>query len=186
MNFAATYAGFDFADRNLIVYATEGSVQINEAKNKLVEFADGNGNLIAHAYFAEGYEGVMDGRGYTGYELIQGSDNLFNLIYAGAYGSSLYGGTGGNDILYGNVGSDEFVYKYGDGQDNFYNIGAEDVVNLAGMNLDQIATAEITDGGVIASFKDGGGLTVHGHAGTFIISGQRFGADFQNKTWYSK
>ena len=186
LSFAANYTGFDFAANDLILYAAEGSLRITDAKNKLVEVADGKDNLIAHAFFANGYEGVMDGRSFSGFEVIQGSDNLSNQIYAGESGSSLYGGFGANDDLYGNVGADEFVYKYGDGQDNFYNIGAEDVVNLNGVNIEQIATAEITDGGVIASFKDGGGLTIHGHAGTFILSGQRFGADYQNKTFYAK
>ena len=186
LSFAANLTGFDFAERDLVLYASEGSVRITEAKNKWVGLADGNGNLVAHALFAEGYEGVIDGRDYTGYELIQGSDNLFNLIYAGAYGSSLYGGTGGNDILYGNVGADEFVYKYGDGQDNFYSIGAEDVVNLNGVNIEQFASVEFTDNGISAKFTDGGSLNINGQAGTFILGGQRFGADFQNKTWYSK
>ena len=109
-----------------------------------------------------------------------------NQIFASAYGSSLYGGFGANDELYGNVGIDEFVYKYGDGQDNIFNSGVEDVVNLNTMTLDQIWGAQIYDNGVNLIFEDGGALNINGQAGTFILSGQTDGADYQNKLWYAK
>ena len=186
LNFAATYTGFDFAEKDLILYAAEGSIRINNSKNKLIEIADANGNLITHAYFAENYGGAIDGRPFDKFQVILGSDNLPNQIFAGAYGSSLYGGFGANDELYGNVGIDEFVYKYGDGQDNIFNSGAEDAVNLNGVSLEQITTAQILDNGVNLQFTDGGALNISGQVGTFKLSGQNYGADYQNKSWYAK
>jgi len=42
-----------------------------------------------------------------------------NLIINAAEGSSLYGGRGNsNDDLYGNLGIDEYIYSYGNGNDN--------------------------------------------------------------------
>ena len=186
LKFAATYTGFDFAEKDLIIYAAEGSIRINNSKNKLIEIADANGNLTAHAYFADNYGGGIDGRPFDKFEVIHGSDNLPNQIFAGAYGSSLYGGFGANDELYGNVGIDEFVYKYGDGQDNIFNAGAEDAVNLSGISLDQIWAAQIYDNGVNLIFTDGGALSINGQVGNFILGGQSYGADYQSKTWYTK
>jgi len=51
--------------------------------------------------------------------VIVGSDNISNQIFADAAGSSLYGGRGNsNDDLYGNLGIDEYIYSYGNGNDN--------------------------------------------------------------------
>ena len=183
--FDATYTGWTTNDYDLMIYAAEGSVRIQNANYKWVELADVNGNVVAHVHLAGVNEDSIDGRSYDGFEVISGS-NIANQIYAGSGGSSLYGGLGGNDELYGNVGYDEFVYCYGDGQDSIFNASAEDAINLNGVNLEQLTTAEITDGGVNLGFADGGALNINGQVGTFILSGQRFGADYQNKSWYAK
>ena len=185
--FDANYTGWTNEGNDLILNAAEGSVRINDAKNKLVEVADANGNVLAHVYLANDYEGIIDGRGYGAYEVIVGSDNVNNQIYADTSGSSLYGGNGNsNDELYGNSGVDEYVYSYGNGQDNIFNAGAEDAVNLDGVSLEQITTAQILDNGVNVQFTDGGALNISGQVGTFKLSGQSYGADYQNKSWYAK
>lgn len=186
LTFAATYTGWTTEANDLIIGAAEGSVRITEAKNKWIPLADGNGNLAVHVFLSAGYEGALDGRSLSTFTVITGSDNISNQIYAGSGGSSLYGNNGGNDELYGNVGIDEFVYKYGDGQDNIFNAGAEDAVNFVGMSLDQIWAAQIYDNGVNLIFTDGGALSINGQVGNFILGGQSYGADYQSKTWYTK
>ena len=187
LNFAATYTDWTTDGNDLVINAAEGSVRSNEAQNKLIEIADANGNLISHVYLAQDYEGVIDGRGFGAFEVIRGSDNRNNQIYADAAGSSLWGGRGGSDDeLYGNLGIDEYIYSYGNGHDNIFQSGGEDAVNLINMNLDQIAGAQILDNGVNLQFTDGGSLMVNGQVGTFKVGGQSYGADYQNKNWYAK
>ena len=188
LSFDAICTGFNFSENDLIIYAAEGSVRITEAKNKWINIAGANGKTDAQIYFlSNDNEGAIDGReGYEVFKLIKGADNVANQIYAGTGGSSLYGGIGGNDELYGNSNYDEFVYNYGDGQDNIFNAGTEDVVNLNSMNLAQFSGAAFTDNGLSFQFTDGGSLNINGQAGTFILSGQRLGVDYQNKTFYAK
>lgn len=186
LRFGATYTGWTTDNNDLIINAAEGSVRINEAKNKLVEVADGEGNIAAHVFIASDYEGAIDGRGYGGFEVISGSDNVSNQIYAGESGSSLWGGNNSNDDLYGNVGIDEYIYSYGNGNDNIFQSGNEDTVNLNGISLGQIVGAEINGNGVYLKFTDGGSLNINGQVGTFILEGQRYGANYQDKTWYAK
>ena len=187
LNFAATYTDWAIAGNDLIINSAEGAVRITDAQNKLVEIADANGNVGAHIYWASNYEGAIDGRSYNGFEVLIGSDNFNNQIFACESGSSLWGGRGNSDDdLYGNLGVDEYIYSYGNGQDNIFQAGSEDAVNLNGVNLEQITNAEITDGGVNLTFIDGGALNINGQIGTFIVSGQRYGADYQTKTWFVK
>lgn len=131
---------------------------------------------------------MIDGRGYGGaYEVIVGSDNVSNQIYADTAGSSLWGGRGSsNDDLYGNFGIDEYVYSYGNGQDNIFQSGNEDTVNLMNISLDQITTAQILDNGVNLKFTDGGALNISGQVGTFKLGGQSYQANYQNKSWSQK
>lgn len=185
LNFAATYTGWTTDGNDLVINAAEGSVRISEATDKLVSLADANGNLLAYVYKSGEYEGVIDGRGFGTYEVIVGSDNVANQIFADTAGSSLWGGRGSsNDDLYGNIGTDEYVYAYGNGQDNIYQAGSEDTVNLLNVSLDQISGATIFDNGVNLQFTDGGSLHISGQVGNFKLEGQVYHADYQNKTWY--
>ena len=150
----------------------------------MLEVGDANGNLLAHVYRADNYEGVIDGRGFGAFEVIVGSDDFANQIFADAAGSSLWGGCGNSDDdLYGNLGSDEYIYSYGNGHDNIFQSGSEDTVNLLNISLDQISGAEILDNGVKLQFTDGGSLNISGQLGNFKLEGQVYHADYQNKTW---
>ena len=184
LNFAATYTGWTTDGNDLVINTAEGSVRISEARDKLVSLVDGNGNLLAYVYKSGEYEGVIDDRGDGRFEVIIGSDNISNQIFADETGSSLWGGCGNsNDDLYGNIGADEYVYAYGNGQDNIYQSGDEDIVNLLNISLDQISGAEILDNGVNLQFTDGGSLNISGQVGNFKLEGQVYHADYQNKTW---
>lgn len=167
-----------------MINAAEGSIRISEATDKLVSLADGNCNLLAYVYKSGEYEGTIDGRGYGMFEVIVGSDNVSNQIFAGEIGSSLWGGrSNSNDDLYGNIGVDEYVYAYGNGQDNIYQAGGEDTTNLLNISLDQISGAEIFDNGVNLRFPDGGSLNISGQVGNFKLEGQVYHVDYQNKSW---
>lgn len=183
LNFSANYTGWTTEGNDLLINAVEGSVRIQETTNKLVEVAIDN-NVIAHVFEAEGYEGALDGRGFGAFEIIIGSDNLNNQIFANAAGSSLWGGRGNsNDDLYGNLGFDEYIYSYGNGTDNVFQTGNEDTVNLLNISLEQIVSAGITDNGVNVQFNDGGSLNISGQVGSFKLGEQTFHADYQNKIW---
>ena len=187
LKFAATYTNWVTDGNDLVINAAEGSVRITQAKDKLIELADANDNLISHVYFADTYEGIIDGRGFGNFEVIIGSDHVSNKIFADTAGSSLWGGRGNsNDDLYGNLGVDEYIYSYGNGNDNISQSGSEDTLNLTNTSLEQISGAMFTEYGTYIKFNDGGSLVVNGQVGTFIVSGQSYQADYQTKTWSAK
>ena len=88
--------------------------------------------------------------------------------------------------MYGNLGVDEYIYSYGNGNDNISQSGSEDTLNLTNTSLEQISGAMFTEYGTYLKFNDGGSLVVNGQVGTFIVSGQSYQADYQTKTWSAK
>ena len=187
LSFAASYTDWTTDNNDLVINAAEGAVRITDANNKLVEVADANGNVNAHVYKADNYEGAINGRGYGAYEVITGSDNVSNQIFEAESGSSLWGGRGNsNDDLYGNLGIDEYIYSYDNGQDNIFQSGNEDTIHLLNISLNQISGAEIKDNGVNLKFTDGGSLNISGQVGTFALGSQHYGANYQSKSWYAK
>ena len=187
LNFAAAYTGWATDGNDFVLNAAEGSVRIAQAKDKLIEVADANGNLLAHVYFSDSYAGAIDGRGFNAFEVIIGSDHVSNQIWADTSGSSLWGGRGASDDdLFGNLGVDEYIYSYGNGHDNISQSGSEDTLNLLNVNLEQIAGAVLTDDGSYLQFTDGGSLNVSGKVGTFVVSGQSYQANYETKSWTTK
>jgi len=187
LKFNGTYRNWLTDGDDLVINAAEGSVRIKDAQNKLIEVADANGNLLSHVYMSDDYEGAIDGRGFNKFEVIMGSDHADNQIWADAAGSSMWGGRGGsNDNLYGNLGIDEYIYAYGNGNDNIDQSGNEDTVNLLNMSLDQIAGAMIFENGTYFQFTDGGSLNINGQVGTFKVGGQTYSADYQNSEFKIK
>ena len=128
----------------------------------MLEIAGADDNLVTHLYKTDGYEVTIDDRIFNSFEVISGSDNLSNQIYAGENGSSIRGGSNSDDELYGNVGYDEFIYCYGDDHDSILNAGNENAINLNGVTLEQILSAEITDSGVNLKFVDDRSLNING------------------------
>ncbi|MBQ7476274.1 MAG: hypothetical protein IJT06_02620 [Selenomonadaceae bacterium] len=187
LNFSATYTGWATDGNDFVVNAAEGSVRIAQAKDKLIEVADANGNLLAHVYFSDSYAGAIDGRGFGAFEVIIGSDHVSNQIWADTSGSSLWGGRGSSDDeLYGNLGVDDYIYSFGNGHDNISQSGSEDTLNLLNVNLEQISGAAIHDDGSYLQFTDGGSLNISGKVGTFVLGGQSYTANYETKTWTAK
>lgn len=186
VNFAAECTGWFTQDNAVYLNSARGTLKIDNARDKMLEVADGGGNILAHVMMLSG-GGIFDGRSFGEFVVAVGSDNFANQLFAGQAGSSMWGGRGSSDDeLYGNLGIDEYVYSYGNGHDNIFQSGNEDTLNLMNVRLEQISGAALTDNGSYLQFTDGGSLNISGRVGTFIVSGQSYGADYQSKTWYAK
>ena len=182
INYSANFTGVAVNDTDLILNSSSGNLYIRNSRNKLVNVSDANGNISAYGYMASG-GGELNGSSFNKFEVIVGANNLSNTITAGSGGAWMWGGTSSADTLIGGAGSDVFYYTIGSGNDTIQNAASNDTVNLLGVSVSQITSAQITDNGVIANFSDGGSLNISGQAGNFILGGQTYHADYQNKVW---
>ncbi|MBR1805191.1 MAG: hypothetical protein IJ774_02265 [Selenomonadaceae bacterium] len=167
-----------FASGNdMIVATTAGNLIVRDVRGKIVNFANSAGNVYGHSYMSP-TAGTVDGRGLSGYEFIAGADNADNTLIAGDNGAELWGGSYGNDELFGGGGADNFVAGVGCGNDTIYNAASNDRITLSA-TLDQITGANITSSAVTLNFSDGSTLAVAGTVGaTFALSdGSTFVAD---------
>ena len=105
---------------------------------------------------------VLDASEMTDAHFLAGN-TLDNSIVAGVAGSTMWGGTSGNDTLTGSAGVDNFWYVLGSGQDavtNFTAGTAGDVMTLLGGGLAVVLrdgnflSAVMVDGGTFASVVD--------------------------------
>ncbi|MCR5833419.1 MAG: hypothetical protein K6G55_02025 [Selenomonadaceae bacterium] len=98
-------------------------------------------------------------------ELVGNSND--NVIYAGTGETSLWGGSGGNDLLVGGDGEDTFYYVLGDGNDTMDNVGDGDEVILRDCMLsDLVASAGETS--VTISIKSSGELLTVNEGGNDV------------------
>ncbi len=186
INLATDFQGIGLNGNSFYVTSSSGSLEIQNARDKVISYGDASGNLIAYSYLASG-GGEIDGRNISQFEIIIGGDHVDNQIYAGNGGSSLWGGGGGSDTLTGGDGYDEFFYALGSGDDVIKNANRNDLVNLLGVSLSQITDAAISLGEINISFSDGGHLKLESYAPTgFKVEGVTYAADRINKTWYTK
>jgi hypothetical protein len=108
---------------------------------------------------------VIDASEFVGLAELAGND-YDNTILAGNGQTSLWGGHHGDDFLVASEsGKDTFYYTIGNGTDTIFGAKDGDIVDLAGVTLDQIASTEFsvaTDPiqGVAINFKDGGKLYI--------------------------
>ena len=111
-----------------------------------------------------------------------------NIISAGSGDSSLWGGNLGSDVLIGGSGRNTFFYTVGNGSDNVQGAHDGDLVYLSQVTLDQIASTNITAGGVAINFKDGGSLQVDSTADVTyqLADGSRYSANHEQLAWNGK
>ena len=96
--------------------------------------------------------------------------------------NKIVNGTNESDSIY-NTGSNVTI-NGGYGNDSIVTGGMASNVKIDGdFGDDKI---EISDSGRNITDGGSGSLNINGQAGTFIVGGQRFGADYQNKTFYAK
>ena len=157
---ASDYQGIDLKENSFYVKSSSGQLEIQNSRDKFVGYS-ASGQMAAYSYVASG-AGNVDGRAYDKAEIMIGADNANNQIYAGNAGSSLWGGNGGTDTLTGGNGYDEFFYAVGGGDDVIQNANDNDLINLASVNLSQIAGVDVNIGEVTINFVDGGNLRVQG------------------------
>ena len=80
--------------------------------------------------------------------------------------------------MYGGTGKDEFMYNYGNGNDEIFNAGVEDSVNLNSISLNQIVGSRFIPNRATFVFTDYGSLNISGQPETFLIDGQIYRADY--------
>ena len=182
---ASDYQGIDLKENSFFVKSSTGQLEIQNARDKFVGYSAG-GQMAAYSYVA-GSSGEVDGRTYDKAEIMIGADNSDNQIYAGNAGSSLWGGNGGTDSLVGGNGYDEFFYAVGGGDDVIQNASNNDLVNLASVNLSQIAGVNVNIGEVTINFVDGGNLRVQGDSSVgYQIAEGTFQVDQSTGQWSDK
>ena len=197
--FATALQGFDVAGDNVSIYASDGTLEIQDVRGKYVTYGDSAGNLFAYSYTGiaggnstvDNYYQTIDVRSKQNisglYGVIVGGENMNDAIYAGNGGSSLWGGEGGNDTLIGGDGADEFVYKLGGANDVIQNAGDNDVVNLAGIEISNIRSAQVTSDLISATFSDGGSIRIEGSSNVGVkLGGWTFAADRSTGGWTTK
>lgn len=160
IGFNAPYAGVSLSGETLNIRSSSGTLSIGNIKNKLVDFRNSAGNVLAKAYLAGG-SGTIDGRNYSGYEFIFGSTAGSNTIYAGSSGSYLWGNSGNAaDNLIGGAGSDTFIVGRSNGSDTVSNASSADTVNLHDVRLSDIISASDSNGTISLGFNTGNTLKV--------------------------
>lgn len=157
INYQTDFKGFSFNDTDFMVHSSSGTLDIQNARDKLINFAT-NGNTIAVAYLASG-GGEINGEGFSVPTIIIGGNDSENILRAGSAGSSLWGGSGGADTLIGGAGQDNFFFGKYSGIDVISNASSNDVVNLFDVSLSDIVSAN-TEGNV-ASLNLNTGGTLH-------------------------
>ncbi|MBR5913112.1 MAG: hypothetical protein IKZ58_01935 [Selenomonadaceae bacterium] len=183
INFVSDFIGVGISANDFLLNSSNGSVIIRDALDKIIDVADVDNNIFTRAYISSTAT-ELDGRGISGTEVIIGGNDGGDMIYSGDGGSSLWGGEGNfNDSLFGGAGQDEIFYMVGNGQDEIFNVNSKDIINLLGVNLDQIVDAVINDDSSQIRFTDGGSLNILGQAGKFLLNGKAYFADYQNKRW---
>ena len=185
--FSGQYTGafYDGAG-NFIAGSSTGALAIQNALDKVIDLSDAAGNDFVKAYAAT-TAGLIDGRGISGFELINGSAGS-DTIYAGNGGSQLWGGCDNvTDILVGGGGTDIFIGGRTQGADVFLNTSSADVIHLNDATLgDIIATAE--DNGVVAvAFNTGNVIAAQSTellSSAFVLSdGSAYRYNHAAKTW---
>lgn len=123
----------------------------------------------------------INAQNFSGTAELAGND-YDNAIIAGSGSTSLWGGNRGDDLLIAGTGANTFYYTLGNGTDTILGAKDGDVVNLAGVNIDDIVGAEFSGSGdpiqgVALNFSDGGKLYI-GDNGTnnvsYVVNGDTY------------
>ena len=137
-----------------------GTLVVQGVKDKILDFRDGNGNSFVKAYSAT-YSGVSDGRTWSGFEYIVGSDYGADAIFAGDGGSSLWGGNGSyDDTLIGGAATDVFVSGKSQGNDVISNASSADVIFLPDVEVRDILYVNEQNNTLALTFNTGNSLLI--------------------------
>ena len=161
---------------------------IQNAADKVIDLSDSAGNSFLKAYAAT-TAGVIDGRGLTGFEIINGSAGS-DAIFAGDDGSQMWGGADFvQDIMIGGGGTDIFIGGRTQGADVILNASSADIVHLNDASLsDIVATAE-DNGAIAVAFNTGNVVGVQSSealSATFMLAdGSAYRYNHATHNWQS-
>lgn len=181
------YQGLDDIKGNsFYIKSQSGRLEIQNMRDKFIGYSAFNSEVIAYSYVA-GSAGNIDGRDKSQAEILIGADHQNNQILAGNGGASVWGGNGGADTLFGGDGYDEFFFAQGSGGDVIQNAGSNDIVNLLGMTLDQIADVYVSQEQVHINFTNGEFLQVKGNSGVgYRLENQTYVCNQATGQWSTK
>ncbi len=175
-------------DRN-ITYDAAANYYVATSQNATMTVGEGAEIWLdgSHGKYFSGDIRTLDASTAEGNTSLAGND-LDNTIFAGKGDSTLWGGNLGDDLLVGGAGKNTFFYTNGNGNDTIQGANNGDVVNLAQVTLEQIASSSITADAVTLNFKDGGSLQVNSAADVTyqLADGSKFSANRANLSWESK
>lgn len=179
--------GLNFSGNTFDFYSATGALTITNARDKVIDLRDGNGNDFAKAC-ASTTPCTMDGRTLNGFSCLVGSDAGSNTILAGNTGSYLWGNTGNAfDLLIGGASYDTFFVGKYDGNDAIQNASSADSVNLYDVTLDDIALTTEDSGTVGIAFKSGNVITIQStddlSAKINLADGSAYRYNHESKFW---
>ena len=112
---------------------------------------------------------------------ITGASTMHMSRWSYSFGSSASSTTltTSEDLINGGVN-----YYYGRGSQITYNADENNTVNVFGVSLEQVTSANISAGAVNLTFNDGGSLTMLGQSNSqFVLNGSTWTADQSTQTW---
>lgn len=168
---------------DFVINADEGSLRVTDAKDRLMEFRDGDSkDIIMHALVKEA-GGIFDGTSYNERVVVHGANDQADILIAGSGGSYLWGGAGKvDDELWGGAGVDVFNYRYGNGNDAIFGAENDDRINLENINFADIRGAEFKEYGVLLVFNDYGSLNIVGDPTTIFTNDGTINLNHSNRT----
>lgn len=176
IKFGGTHQNWVVTGDDFVINAAEGSLRITNARDKLLEFKNSDGSVLAHVCMPSD-DATFDGSTYNEFVVAVGANNHNNILIAGNAGSSLWGGDGDNsDNLFGGAGADAFIYHYGNGEDNIFNASSEDIVLLPDITLNEIHSVFENQNKVDIGFTDGGALNIDGKVSSYILRSNEYPA----------
>ena len=187
-NSKVRFNGFVFEVGDDLTYGddVDGYIGMDEAT---LSIGESGGNVWTNGVLGGMYSNirVVNGSDATADSTLVG-DSSSNVIYGGLGNNSLWGGIGGDDTLVGGLGVNGFYYALGNGNDVVTNARDDDVINLLGIGVGDIAWFNVDSDSIGLRFNDGGSLTVNSRAEVqFELSGgSRWSANRSDGSWYSR
>ena len=167
----ADASGNLYYDKNATYYAGTGSttLTVNTGRSTEIDLSEDMYSGVANVN-ASNASGKVDISGDSG----------DNALYGGAKASTLWGG-GGNDTLFGGDGKDTFVFTATDGNVTIQNGASNDVVDMTSFTINDIASYDFTNTGLVITTTNDQTLTINGtNLTTFNLNGGTYTADYAN------
>lgn len=172
IRYATDYVGFGFDGYTLAINSSTGALYVQNCKDKIMAIADTSGNTTTYVYSPTDPEAIY-GNELSHSEIIFGSNNGADIIFAGNGGTTICGGTDiANDTLVGGAGHDEYIYVDGTGADVVTNYGGEDLIKVSGtingVNMFGDFALNFADGSLIVANSQDRLITVADTSGNLL------------------